>query len=299
MRQVLWFVVLTAAFSLGNPVDAQVAGKSDKPVSDTDNPKEKFIEQLRIHYHKHASAFVFAHNQDGTKPFQLEPKPVLTWTSTGDALWSGDVFVWVADGRPEVIGCIGSWPIDADTRGIFEELHSLSTGPLAESDLDQSLKWRSDTPGVEMKDVADAPVPAEDMRKRLSQMRRLTDRFKAHMSINDATEELRLLTQPLYRYSGDSKTVIDGAIFAYVTTTGTDPEVLLLLECHKDGDKLKWVYAPVRFTHRELWLTLDETEVWRVGNHRTPYFNPLITDPYMTRPTAPVSLDELKSLEVK
>ena len=56
MRQVLWFVVLTAAFSLGNPVDAQVAGKSDKPVSDRDNTKEKFIEQLRIHYHRFQSS---------------------------------------------------------------------------------------------------------------------------------------------------------------------------------------------------------------------------------------------------
>ena len=130
-------------------------------------------------------------------------------------------------------------------------------------------------------------------------MRRFTDRFKAHMSINNGTEELRLLTQPIYRYSGESKTVIDGAIFAYVTTIGTDPEVLLLLECHKDGDKLKWVYAPVRFTHRELWLNLDETEVWRVPNHRTPYSNQFITDPYMTRPTTPVSIDDLNRLEVK
>jgi hypothetical protein len=56
MRQVLWFVVLTAAFSLGNPVDAQVAGKSDKPVSDTDSSKEKLIEQLRIHYHRFQSS---------------------------------------------------------------------------------------------------------------------------------------------------------------------------------------------------------------------------------------------------
>lgn len=299
MRQLLLFLAMTAAFGLNSPVPAQDSGTNEKSASDTDDPDKKLIEQLRTHYHKHASAFAFAGTQDGAKPFRLEPKPVLTWTSTGDALWSGDVFVWTTEGRPAVIGCIGSWPIDEQTRGVFEELHSLSPEPLAESDLDQSLKWHSDTPGVELKDLADAPVPAADVRKRLSQMRRLTDRFKAHMSINNGTEELRLLTQPIYRYSGDSKTVIDGAIFAYVTTTGTDPEVLLLLECHKDGDKLKWVYAPVRFTHRELWLKLDETEIWRVSNHRTPYTNPMITDPYMTRPTVPVSIDNITGAETK
>ena len=104
MPQLLLFLTMAAAFGLNNRVSAQDSGTNDKPASDTDNPKEKFIEQLRTHYHKHASAFVFAGNQDGAKPFRLEPKPVLTWTSTGDALWSGDVFVWTTVGRPAVIG---------------------------------------------------------------------------------------------------------------------------------------------------------------------------------------------------
>lgn len=259
---------------------------------------EEFIASLRTFYLQRAEAMRFS-KPDSEKPFALEKKPVLTWTSTGDGLWSGDVFVWAGDSRPEVIGCIGSWPIDENTRGVFEEFHSLSTGPLGETDLDDSLKWKSESPGVAMADIPGADVPASDARRRLSQMRRLTDRFKAHMSINNAPEELRLLTQPLYRYSGISSTVVDGAIFAYVTTAGTDPEVLLLLECHKEGVTQKWMYAPVRFTHRELWLKLDDAEVWRVTNHNTPYRSSLITDPYLSRPTEPVSIDEVKALQTK
>jgi len=259
---------------------------------------EEFIASLRTFYLQRAEAMRFS-KPDSEKPFAMEKKPVLTWTSTGDGLWSGDVFVWAGDSRPEVIGCIGSWPIDENTRGVFEEFHSLSTGPLGETDLDDSLKWKSESPGVAMADIRGADVPASDARRRLSQMRRLTDRFKAHMSINNAPEELRLLTQPLYRYSGISSTVVDGAIFAYVTTAGTDPEVLLLLECHKEGVTQKWMYAPVRFTHRELWLKLDDAEVWRVTNHNTPYRSSLITDPYLSRPTEPVSIDEVKALQTK
>ena len=259
---------------------------------------EEFIASLRTFYLQRAEAMRFS-KPDSEKPFALEKKPVLTWTSTGDGLWSGDVFVWAGDSRPEVIGCIGSWPIDENTRGVFEEFHSLSTGPLGETDLDDSLKWKSESPGVAMADIPGADVPASDARRRLSQMRRLTDRFKAHMSIKNAPEELRLLTQPLYRYSGISSTVVDGAIFAYVTTAGTDPEVLLLLECHKEGVTQKWMYAPVRFTHRELWLKLDDAEVWRVTNHNTPYRSSLITDPYLSRPTEPVSIDEVKALQTK
>gem|GEM_PF-2284645 len=59
------------------------------------------------------------------------------------------------------------------------------------------------------------------------------------------------------------------------------------------------MYAPVRFTHRELWLKLDDAEVWRVTNHNTPYRSSLITDPYFSRPTEPVSIDEVKALQTK
>ena len=285
--------VLGGLFAIGMTAHAQEP-ESDSEDSVESKSRQQFIELLKSHYHNHASAYVLGSGNDQSKPFRMEEKPILTWTSTGDAIWSGDVFVWTSDGRPQVIGCVGSWPIDDSTRGVFEELHSLSTQPLAETTLDSSLKWRSETAGVELKDIPDAAAPANDARRRLSQMRRLTDRFKASMAINNGTEELRLLTQPLFRYSGESRTVIDGAIFAYVTTTGTDPEGLLLLECHKAEDRLNWVYAPARFTHRELWLTLDDSEVWRVANHRTPRNNAVITDPYLTRPTDPVSIDDLK-----
>ncbi len=271
---------------------------SSAALADEKPGTDEFIANLRTFYLQRAEAMQFS-KPDSDTPFALEKKPVLTWTSTGDGLWSGDVFVWAGDGRPEVIGCIGSWPIDEDTRGVFEEFHSLSTGPLNESDLDKSLKWKSESPGVMMADIPAADAPAADARRRLSQMRRITDRFKAHMRINNAPEELRLLTQPLYRYSGSSSTIVDGAVFAYVTTAGTDPEVLLLLECHKEGNTQTWKYAAVRFTHRELWLKLDDSEVWRVTNHNTPYRSSLITDTYLSRPTEPVSIDDVKALKPK
>ena len=36
----------------------------------------------------------------------------------------------------------------------------------------------------------------------------------------------RLLPQPLYRYESTDPDVVDGALFAFVTSAGTDPEVL-------------------------------------------------------------------------
>ena len=42
--------------------------------------------------------------------------------------------------------------------------------------------------------------------------------------------ELRLLSQPIYRYESTDPDVLDGALFAIVTSAGTDPEAILLIE---------------------------------------------------------------------
>ena len=116
MRNILPLILILATLGDFAPLVAQ-----DKKSSKSDTNTEVFLEKLRAYYLKQAASFRFAHDKDGAKPFALEQKPVLTWTSTGDGLWSGDVFVWASEGRPQVIGCIGSWPVDNATRGVFEE----------------------------------------------------------------------------------------------------------------------------------------------------------------------------------
>ena len=70
--------------------------------------------------------------------------------------------------------------------------------------------------------------------------------------------------------------VVDGAVFAYVWSNGTDPEILLLLECRREKDgMLTWKYGPARFTHRGLRVEHGGQEVWKVGEGHgsaaTPY----------------------------
>ena len=68
--------------------------------------------------------------------------------------------------------------------------------------------------------------------------------------------ELRLLPQPLYRYESTDPDVLDGAVFAFVTSAGTDPEALLVLEARKPaaGCDPVWHYAIARFTDLNLWV---------------------------------------------
>ena len=76
--------------------------------------------------------------------------------------------------------------------------------------------------------------------------------------------ELRLLPQPLYRYESTDPDVLDGAVFAFVTSAGTDPEVILMVEARKPsgGGEPVWHYAVGRFTDLNLWVRHKGTVVF-------------------------------------
>lgn len=100
-------------------------------------------------------------------------------------------------------------------------------------------------------------------------MREIARGFNAYMWA-DNTTELRLLPQPLMRYGDADGEVVDGALFAYVWTKGTDPEFILLVECSRDDQELAWRFAPVRFSNRGVWLKCGEKDIWGVEGHSEP-----------------------------
>ena len=110
-------------------------------------------------------------------------------------------------------------------------------------------------------------------------MRALTHDFSASTRDDkDRNWELRLLTQPLYRYKSTDPDVLDGALFAFVTSAGTDPEALLVLEARKTRatNAPVWHHAVARFTDLNLWVRHKGKEV---------FFAPLV--PYGVTPQEP------------
>jgi hypothetical protein len=235
------------------------------------NEQEAVSDYLRESYQADAAKYVFRKEGD-EQVLQFVEQPIMRWANDND--WSGDVFVWTYRGRPEVIGCILSGPNGESNRNVFHEFHLLATEPVAATDLHTKRRW-SPKEGLRRTPVRDAPKPAETAAGRLVQMRQITRKFTAHMEA-DGLWELRLLPQPLFRYGDEKSDVVDGALFSYVWTKGTDPEVILLLECRKSGDGLAWHFAPVRFSNRQVWVKYGDQEVWRVESHREPPGN--VTD---------------------
>ena len=244
------------------PVLAPVLANDDSPAEDA---KQK-TDPLRTYYARSAARFEFFRDAESQQPLKLADKPVMKWANDDD--WSGDVCVWTWNDRPEVIGCILTGPAKNDQRIAFQEFHLLAAEPIAPADMDARKRW-SPKAGLKRIPLEGVPVPAESAVARLTQMRQILRDFSAHMAAEGAWE-LRLLPQPLLRYQPKEGPVVDGALFTFVWTKGTDPELVLLLECLKTPSGTAWSYAPVRFSNRELWLKHREVEVWRGPVHQEP-----------------------------
>jgi hypothetical protein len=153
-----------------------------------------------------------------------------------------------------MIACAFEWG-----GSLKHEFHSLSTVAIAAQRRGKEVHRFG--PGVEWVALSSAPKPARSRALRLTQMRRLAERFRVSVGHQDWAQT-RLLSQPVFR-SPDG-TAGDAAAFVFVQ--GTDPECVLLLETTDEGG---WRYALARQTKWGLKAELDGRVVWeREPNHR-------------------------------
>lgn len=260
----LWIVLMfpwLASAPLCGPVAK--AQQSERPKKSSAPPADALSAWLHEVDVGEASGYEFFLDADQKQKLELRREPILRWSSSSD--YRGEVFVWTYQGRAAVVGCIFSAPQDPGSRQIMHEFHSLAARPLVVGRRGGS-GWQPEEAGITLEPVPGAPPPAGSRLLRLVQMRELASRFGSHVDRRNMDWELRLLTQPLYRYEtrSDDSPVVDGAVFGFVWTEGTDPEVLLVLEAVRTGRELHWRFAPVRFTNRGAWVAYQGREVWRV-----------------------------------
>jgi hypothetical protein len=254
--------------------------------------EKQLVKLLEPHYQQQAAAYEFFLDEARQQKLEIVEKPVMRWTADGN---SGAVWVWTRQGRAEAVGCLGAYVNSMGKLEGFHEFHSLTLKPLQKVEIGTVRTWESGKPGVELKLVASADEPAATDKLRLIQMRNLAREFTAQMRSNKQTHLLRLTPTPLYRFQSTNPDVLDGALFSFLWDNGTDPEFLLLLEARKTTDGHHWRYAPVRFTWRELWLTHNDQEVWRVPEHSEFRTSRILRDNYVTCGTGVLDLDAIKA----
>jgi hypothetical protein len=261
----VWFARLWFGGSIAHSQPSEPP--KDTPAAPAEARKSAWLHEI---YLREASEYDFYLDAERREKLELRREPTMRYMSPGD--YRGEVYVWTHQGRPAVIGCIFSAPFGSTSRRVMHELHSLAPHPIFAGEAPVT-RWQPEEAGITFEPITDAPEPARDDIRRLAQMRTLVRGFSAHMARQDSQlEELRLLPQPLFRYepgAGDSQ-VVDGAVFGYVWTIGTDPEVLLVIEARRAmaGGQVRWHFAPARFTNREAWVKYQKREVWRVASTR-------------------------------
>jgi hypothetical protein len=195
---------------------------------------------------------------------RMQTEPALRWTNPVRGTTDGAVFLWLANGRPEAAIGIYKWSSKPGEPDMEHELTSLSLGKLT-AIRGGRLDWEPSKPRIESKAIPGAAAPAESAALRLRQMRALAREFTAfHNDEERPSEELRLLTQPIYHSESEAGGSFNGALFAFVQ--GTDPEVLLLIEARGDETVLAWNYGLARMTSRALKARHKDREVWTATN---------------------------------
>jgi hypothetical protein len=247
-------------------------------VPGAEDPADTLAKKMLPVYVKEASDYSFAIETSPKTKKQLEFKkePIFEWSNpVREGVQQGVVFVWLRDGRPAALGSIFSSRHEKPQgRKITHEFHALDTEKLLVTRPEGVLNEWKPKAGLERKELTGAPAPADTPAARLIQLKKLAAEFTGYETDQEKKRwDLRLLPAPLYRYPAAKTGVIDGALFSLVSTAGTDPEVLLLIEAREVEGKARWEYACGRFSDRNLYIQRSDKDVWSSVRSETNGFN--------------------------
>jgi hypothetical protein len=228
-------------------------------------PDDGFARKMLPIYEREAAGYSIAVAPEPEKNLELKQEPIFEWSNpVREGLQQGVLFLWLRDGRPSVLGCFFSEPEGRHKgRKVIHEFHALDSEKLLVKRPAGALNEWKPQAGLSRQDLDGAPAPASTPSARLVQMKRLAQEFTGH-SVDDQGKrwDLRLLPTPLFRYPAAKSGVIDGGLFAFVSTAGTDPEILLLIEAREEAGKTRWQYALGRFSDRSLYAQRNTKDVW-------------------------------------
>ena len=219
-------------------------------------------EPWKTYYQRRAASdYEFVWSDERT-PLELKSAAIVNWTNPLEkGQIHGSTFVWEVDGRPLVIGQIFSYLNGSGGRSLCHVFATLTDQPVLGRRNGQ-LFWdpaASERTGWQVAQAA--PTPAEHRQGRLLQMRRLARQFEASTEEQSrGKRNLRLLPQPLYRSDAAAKN-LDCGLFAYVV--GTDPELMVLIECDPTDEEPRWRYRFAQSTRSTTVASFMNQEVYR------------------------------------
>lgn len=220
--------------------------------------RAKLLEQMQTLAKATTVSFV-----DGSDKIELVPKPVFRYDDQPRHFIDATMWCWTHQGKPIAFQKIEAIQ-DADGTGRWGYCFTSFSDRLLKAQWTAARKFRSTEAGVQHQKVPDASPVAARANERRRQLRYFARDFTARILINprtNASEEMRLLTTPIFEYSDAETKLPVGAVFGYATN-GTNPDMLINFEARADEDKLDWHYAPARMTTGGLTVKYRGKTVW-------------------------------------
>jgi hypothetical protein len=233
--------------------------KNETPDQEAEERKKRYADWMRTYSEETKISLV---GEDDAQ-IKLVPKPIFRYSDEPQLIPDATLWVWTRNDRP-----IAFQKVEGNNFGGGQMwticFVSLSEGLLKVS-WSSGHEYASRTPGVTFKPMPGAEPPADNARARAIQMKALKDRFAARLSVDaegKGGSESRTISKPLFEYADPESKLPVGAIYG-MSATGTNPDLLLLLETRPDeGGKLRWEYAYARITANSLIMRLDDQEIW-------------------------------------
>jgi hypothetical protein len=198
---------------------------------------------------------------EGNGEVLLRDKPVFRYDDQPRRLVDATVWTWIYQGRP-----IAFQKVEAIERGAGEWQRCFVS--LAEDRL--KVQWgkgrmfESTEAGVSYRPVPDAPAMAPRNLERRRQLRELARTFTARILLDPAnqdSQEMRLLTSPMFEFEDEKSKLLRGAVFGY-STNGTNPDLLILFEAREAQGSFAWHYAPARMTTGGITVAHSDKPIW-------------------------------------
>lgn len=219
-------------------------------------PKEADPASKHLEFLKAAVARLQVTSPDLNDPAHLtfEEAPILRYNDPTREFFDAAVWRLGTEGRPVALLTLEMYRQSEGSNFLMHEFTSTTPSRIA-IDTDLDVHWKPKPADLSMQPLPDAPPPADTPSRRLAQMRTLARRFSAEEEYEKVKTALRLLTQPIDRYDDAEAGILDGGLFALAT--GTNPEVVVLLEAGKDG----WQYGLARMSSAEVRVSLDGRQI--------------------------------------
>lgn len=202
-----------------------------------------------------------------SRTLNLSAEPMMRWSYFDIGRYYGDLHVVTDQERPVALFATFRW------------FHPVVRSYICATSLDSSrfvasrngaVSWKPATSALQWKPLPDSGRPGASSPNRLVQMRRFARRFSGEVSDlrvadRSSMKKLRLLPQPIYRYSTDA---VDGALFAF--SNGTNPAVLLCLEADLNPENPRWQYGFARRWSFESRMSDENEEIWMAPSVQMP-----------------------------